>query len=374
MSDMPINPWLAKVTLEFRRQNCDDEQLRRGYREYVRGGCEYFSWKDYVSRCALMDYVRRNPIFLMPRDQMPLPQHTRDLLNRLKVNCLADLMQISAEELDEFIVDKKEVRLINKFLKDNSLKLYSCKEKVNRLSIESIEKEHESYDATLAALIEKAKQTFKANDNKLIMSRSGFNEVVDAFEQADRFADLHDCGVETRKLLYYEYAGFLELKACLFEGNRELVERVDTRLIYYLYLTESGTSSIADGYIVFGNSYSMMADYTEAMKQYKIAMEMLVDDLEAKDRVLWLTRVFIRMGICYHDLEDYDNALDSYKTALDYAELLEKSRDEQKEIIYHNLSELYSDMGDEEQAEYYRSLTMEKDDLDDSDDLNDLFL
>ena len=205
MSDKPINPWLAKVTLEFRRQNCDDEQLRRGYREYVRGGCEYFSWKDYVSQCALMDYVRRNPIFLMPRDQMPLPQHTRDLLNRLDVNCLADLVQISAQELNEFIVDKKEVRLINKFLKDNNLKLYSCKEKVYRLNIESLKNEHESYDATLTELIEKAKQTFRANNNKLIMSKSGFKEVLDAFEQAERYADLHDCGIEIRIKLYYEY-------------------------------------------------------------------------------------------------------------------------------------------------------------------------
>ena len=40
MSEMPINPWLAKVTLEY-RQNCDDEQLRRCYREYIRCGSKY---------------------------------------------------------------------------------------------------------------------------------------------------------------------------------------------------------------------------------------------------------------------------------------------------------------------------------------------
>ena len=377
MSEMPINPWLAKVTLEY-RQNCDDEQLRRGYREYIRGGSKYYSWSDYVSRCALMDYVSKNPLYLMRRAEMPLTQHTRDVLNRMMINCLADLMQMTARELEGFFNDKLEIRQINKFLKSYNLELSGCKDKVYKLGIESVEKEQESYDASLTALIERAKQIFKANDNKPIMSRSKFKQVLEAFEQAERFARLHDCGVGICETLYYEYASFMEVKSCLFEGYRELAEHVDLRMIYYLYVTDAGPARLADGYLIYGNTLSLMSCYNEAMEQYKNALDIVTEDTGTKDRELWLTRIFNKMGMCYRGLKDYDNAIDSYRTALNYASMLEKTKEEElQDIIFHNLSETYFDMGDLKQAEHYRRLTSdydnEDDDLDNMDDPDDLF-
>ena len=82
--------------------------------------------------------------------------------------------------------------------------------------------------------------------------------------------------------------------------------------------------------------------------------------------------------MCYRGLKDYDNAIDSYRTALNYASMLEKTKEEElQDIIFHNLSETYFDMGDLKQAEHYRRLTSdydnEDDDLDNMDDPDDLF-
>ena len=116
MDNTPINPWLAQVILEYRRNHSDDDELRKGYRAYIKDGSTYYSWSDYVGRIALEWYANGHPVLLMTRSEMPLPQHTRDTLNYHSVHCLADLIQVTTEELDMMFTDKKRLNLLSVFL------------------------------------------------------------------------------------------------------------------------------------------------------------------------------------------------------------------------------------------------------------------
>lgn len=363
----PVNPWLGEIILELRR-NCSDEELRKGYREYIKGGSSYYSWEDYVGRCALKNYAQDHPLFLMPRREMPISEHARDVLNYHLVNCLADLMQITVEEMNDFFDDKDELQQIVSFLEENDLHLRSSEFNTYRLCLESIDRERIALDRALNEMINKIKGTL-LDYNRDCMTLVQFKELIDMFEQADCFARQHDCGVDVRENLFHQYAFLMELKSPLFEGYSDQAVRIAERMMYYLQIMMPEDIKRADGYMIFGNIYSMMSDDAKALDKYLSAYYTLQKTRDTGERDKWLCRIHIRLGSCYWHLKEHEKAIESYKKALEYSDKLLYLRDLNKEQIYENLSEIYSEIGDQKNADYYHDLATDDDSDDESDDL-----
>ena len=92
-----INPWLAEVVAHFRKRRPDDG-LRESYLERVKEGLKA-SWEEYIAVRALRDALLREPYLMLHRVDMDLPEREKDLLNKLYVDNLADLLQFTVEEL-----------------------------------------------------------------------------------------------------------------------------------------------------------------------------------------------------------------------------------------------------------------------------------
>lgn len=362
MEKEPVNPWLAEIILDF-RQNRSDEELRKGYRDYIKGGPICCLWEDYVGRCALGSYVQKNPLLLMPRREMPISEHARDVLNYQSLHCLADLMQITVEEIDELFTDKDEVQQITKFLDDNGLHLLSSNVYTYKLCLESIECERKSYDNALDKMVKRIKHTF-TDYNKNKMSFDQFKMLIDMFEQADSYAMHHDCGIEVRERLLHQYAFLMELKSPLFEGYYDQAVRISERMMYYLCIMESEYLKRAGGYVIFGNLYSMMSDNAKALEKYLAARDTLLAAPESEEKDKELRQINSRLGSCYWSRKEYEKAIESYKKSLEYSKKILFMQETDNDPIYKYISEIYAEMGDKENSDYYRGL-IKGDDFDD---------
>lgn len=372
MDNEPVNPWLGEIILDFRR-NCSDEELRKGYRDCIKGGSSYYSWEEFVGLYALKVYTQDHPLFLMSRREMPISEHARDVLNYLLVNCLADLMQITVEDMNVLIGDMDDRQQITRFLEENDLHLRSSAFYTYRLSLERIGKERIVFNRTLNEMINKIKGTL-LDYNRDRMTLAQFKELIDMFEQAECYARQHDCGVEERENLYHQYAFLMELKSPFFEGYSEHAVRIAERMMYYLQIMQPEYIKRADGYMIFGNIYSIMSDNAKALDKYLSALDTLQKAPDTGERDKWLNRIHSRLGGCYWNMKEHEKAIESYKNALEYSDKLLFSRDSSKEQIFENLAEIYSEMGDQKNADYYRELATDDDSDDDfGDDFDDLF-
>ena len=95
---MNINPWLASIVRKFRRLR-DDVQLRCEYELAVRND-EDLPWEQYLTTQALGYAFRDDPYLMTLRRNMDLPYDTICALYHCHVDCLADLLQLSQEELN----------------------------------------------------------------------------------------------------------------------------------------------------------------------------------------------------------------------------------------------------------------------------------
>ena len=116
----PINPYLATIIQNMKAQ-VPEEQLREEYQQSGRK----LSWLEFLGENALSKVMVDNPVLRMRRAAIPLPETILDGLYWLRVDVVADLLQISEEELRSF--EKQEnldVDMIEDFLIKNGLKLY----------------------------------------------------------------------------------------------------------------------------------------------------------------------------------------------------------------------------------------------------------
>ena len=368
MDKEPVNPWLGEIILDYRRK-FSDEELRKGYRDYVKGGSSDYSWENYVGRSALKAYTREHPEFLTPRCDFQISDHARDVLNNNQVNCLADLMQITKGELVELVYDSKERLQITRYLNNSGLRLRTCKAFTYKLSIESVDNECNRYDRALEGMISRIKDTCK-DYLKNTMTLDQFKELIDMFEQADSFGQMHDCGVEVREDLFHEYAFLMELRSPFFKGYYDQAVRVSERMMYYLSIMESEYMKRAGGYVIFGNIYSMMSDNAKALEKYLAARDTLLAAPESEEKDKELRQINSRLGSCYWSRKEYEKAIESYKKSLEYSKKILFMQETDNDPIYKSISEIYAEMGDKENADYYRGL-IKGDDFDD--DFDDLF-
>lgn len=130
---MNINPWLAEKINEYRR-DFDAVMIRLLYEDSVKNdGCD-LSWEQYVAVQAL-DFAFKEDKFLMTlRRNMDLPPEIINALYYCHVDCVADLLQLSKEELEVCAGRYSfEMAPIRKYLRKHGYKLHSCGERTYKI-------------------------------------------------------------------------------------------------------------------------------------------------------------------------------------------------------------------------------------------------
>ena len=118
---MNINPWLAAKLTEYRSRH-SDEELRRNYETDCALGVN-LSWDEYHQSRALYEAMRWDPFLQTLRANMDLELSTRERMYRFHIDCVADLLQLSEEELASCSIHGYlDVKGIKKYLKKHGYK------------------------------------------------------------------------------------------------------------------------------------------------------------------------------------------------------------------------------------------------------------
>ena len=129
---MRINPWLAEKVKEYRNLN-EDSVLHGDYEIAVRCGSK-LSWEQHLAFRAMCEALKADPYLVTIRRNMDLPSGIIIALYDCHVDCVADLLQLSEEELSECArVHEFETGPVKKYLKKHGYKLRSCKERTYKI-------------------------------------------------------------------------------------------------------------------------------------------------------------------------------------------------------------------------------------------------
>ena len=127
-----INPWLAEKLKEYRSRH-SDEEMRRDYETDFALGVN-LSWDEYHQSRALYEALRWDPFLQTLRANMDLDVSSRERLYNFHIDCLADLLQLSEEELASCgIHDYLDLGGIKKYLKTHGYKLLPGAERTYKI-------------------------------------------------------------------------------------------------------------------------------------------------------------------------------------------------------------------------------------------------
>lgn len=129
---MTINPWLAECIKEYRDHN-SDSRLRA---EYVinRNLCSELTWEQHLPVQALAYVAQKDPFLQTLRTNMDLPQETIEKLYWCHVDCVADLLQLSEEELLVYAkVRDFDIAPVKQYLKEHGYHLFSHPERTYKI-------------------------------------------------------------------------------------------------------------------------------------------------------------------------------------------------------------------------------------------------
>lgn len=129
---MNINPWLLEKVQEYRNQN-KDSVLRADYDFLVQAGSK-LSWNQHLTVRALQAALKWDSFLQTIRLKMDLPIVILDALYLCHVDCVADLVQLSEEELAECArMHKFDTAPVKKYLKKHGYKLKRCNERTYKV-------------------------------------------------------------------------------------------------------------------------------------------------------------------------------------------------------------------------------------------------
>ena len=94
---MNVNPFLADAILSYRSAR-DESALRNRYKAMA-AVSEGLSWEDFLMDGALEEAMETEPLLKTLRCRMDLSERTKEGLYRIRVDTLADLLQVTKEEL-----------------------------------------------------------------------------------------------------------------------------------------------------------------------------------------------------------------------------------------------------------------------------------
>ena len=129
---MSINPWLAAKLAEYRSRH-SDEEMRRDYETDCVLGVN-LSWDEYHQSRALYEAMRWEPFLQTLRANMDLDVYTCELLYDFHIDCVADLLQFSEEELASCGIHScLDLKGIRKYLKKHGYKLLPGAERTYKI-------------------------------------------------------------------------------------------------------------------------------------------------------------------------------------------------------------------------------------------------
>lgn len=134
MTDSPIhiNPWLATKLTEYRSRH-SDEEMRRDYETDCALSVN-LSWDEYHQQRALYEAMRLDSFLQTLRANMDLDAPTREHLYNFHIDCVADLLQVSKEELATCSTHGYlDLKGIKKYLKKHGYKLLSGAERTYKI-------------------------------------------------------------------------------------------------------------------------------------------------------------------------------------------------------------------------------------------------
>ena len=129
-SNLPVNPWLGERIMECRERH-PEQDLRSEYRAYCAleepTGVMVHSWGDFLAAKALIEALEQDSFLLTLRMEMGLPDATKEALYRCHVDMVADLLQISEEEMLSYAEKRGfDIVPIKKYLAKQGKQLFRC--------------------------------------------------------------------------------------------------------------------------------------------------------------------------------------------------------------------------------------------------------
>ena len=122
-NEWPFNPWLQETILKYRNLYTEEE-LRSQYKDYLEIERKK-TWNEFLTEYALARQINDIPNLLIPLEDMELPKDIKNKLRTIKVEHLADLMQVTELDIDLlFDYDKFKKEDIDNYLKKEGLHLY----------------------------------------------------------------------------------------------------------------------------------------------------------------------------------------------------------------------------------------------------------
>lgn len=225
---VPVNPWLAEVILEYRRKRWDG-YLRKRYKSF-QDDYPKMGWTEFLEYTALEEKVAKVPFLLIPRKDFGLSQHLTDLLNSFQVCNVADLLQITIEEMKTLLEGRNEsVAPIEQFLARHGYHLYSYTGYTYKIPVLSVEKEQKDQKDIIQSLenrIVKIMRETNAPEHQII------EEAFSSFMDLDKLVRDADCDLDSQLEVAILFVEFLEAHMAKYPDLAKEAPRVGKRALY----------------------------------------------------------------------------------------------------------------------------------------------
>ena len=349
--DVPPNPWLAELITDFRRIH-SQEDLRMMYRSRCRKAepDEIKDWRTFIGTTALAIAANRNGILKMRRKEFSLPQQYQDLFNVNYIYCLADLMQLTREELLDLLEqDGLDIAPIEEMLASHELRLYSYEGYTYKEELESVAKEYKLFSTELESMHLRTKTKFEKGGGP---RKERLQEAIDCYEDAERMAESKDCDIRSRRKLLKDYVIMLEDNMDSFPELTKHAPEIAARFRYFTEL-EYGKkhSNLAGAYRACAAIESHLNHHAEAGLFYENAYEIAGNDINKNYK--WAARDANSSGICFSRIPDWKKALIQFRKAEMACEMVEGDKPIDMRDLYYNMAESYRNLGDRENEEKY---------------------
>jgi len=348
----PVNPWLADAVKEVRSKYSDD-YLRKRYISYREDYPEREAdWVAFLEEFALLNKTAKDRFLLTKRKEFGLSQHLTDILNSLSIDIVADLMQLTIEELTELLEQSDEkVEPVVQFLSDHGYKLYSYPSYTYKAPLASVVHENEQMSGVTRAAMSKAESIMKQEDVPLA---GRVKKVLETYRANEHLARVVDIDLKTQLALEIDYGRFCEEYMEQFPELAKEAPGVAQRALYFSELIhgEKGRKT-AGVHRLNGAILTKLQKHGEAAGHYAAAAEIMVKIANPDD--IWVGKDYRSAAVCNTRIPDYQKALELFSKAVDVFKK-HPEKPQGLEETYWNIAECYRQLKDKKNEEKYRIL------------------
>ena len=348
----PVNPWLAEAIREVRAKYPDD-YLRKRYVSYNQDYPEREAdWAAFLEEFALLNKTSKESFLLTKRKEFGLSQHLTDILNSLSIDIVADLMQLTIEELTELLEENGEkVEPVVKFLSYHGYKLYSYPSYTYKVPLASVEHEKEQMSGVTRGAMSKAESVMKQEDVSLA---GRVKKALETYRANEHLARVVDIELKTQLALVIDYGRFCEEYMGQFPEVAKEAPGVAQRALYFSELIhgEKGRKT-AGVHRLNGAILTKLEKHSEAAEHYTAAAAIMEEIAKSDD--IWVGKDYRSAAVCNTRVPDYQKALELFSKAVD---VFKKHPEKPQELeeTYWNIAECYRQLKDKQNEEKYRLL------------------